>query len=644
MIKTVAVIALLTMNAGVLMGQDFVCFKDYPKTAKAGIKEIKVGPDAPEWDLSYLYSSYKDKNVLADINESLKMSESFKKKYETPLTKEKLSAIQLKKAIIDYEAVLQKMVIPSEYLGNIHNTDMGNEELTALLGKAELISSQIAKNVSFFENGLSRTSATYKKKVFNDKALNVYANFLDKIAARQKHILPEDHEQLLIDKDVNGTSAWTKFRGIFESKYSFQFQGPGDKAPRTYTLAELVHLVESDNRDVRQRAAETFLTKFGEDSYVYAQIYNSVIQDMLLIDKGRRGYSPLITERNLSSQLDDKIVEKMHSVVADNFKVAQRYWKLKAKILGIKDFNNADIMAPYVPKGKKDKTYNYTEALKILQDTFDQFYKPFGSAFENLYRCGLVDAKPKAGKRGGAYCDPFGAAYPPVVLTSFHGKFDDISTIAHEGGHWIHFLLISEHQPMINADTPMATAETASVFNEMLLASRMIKENEKDPEELLAFLMGKLDRIFATVCRQTVFSNYEQAVFKASENGPLTPDQFSQIFVQEYGKLFGDAVKMTPQFKNEWARIPHFMRPFYVYAYAFGELATLSLYQKYLDNPNTFPKKYMEKFLSAGSSLPPEKLFKTVDIDLKDEQTWQLGFKYISTLIDKVEATSQRAQ
>lgn len=280
----------------------------------------------------------------------------------------------------------------------------------------------------------------------------------------------------------------------------------------------------------------------------------------------------------------------------------------------------------------------------MLQETFDQFYKPFGGAFENMYRCGLVDAKPRPGKRGGAYCDPFGAAYPPVILTSFQGKFDDISTIAHEGGHWIHFLLISEHQPLINADTPMATAETASVFNEMLLASRMIKENEKDPEEQLAFLIGKLDRIFATVCRQTTFSNYEQAVFKASEKGPLTPDQFSQIFIQEYGKLFGDAVKMTPEFKNEWARIPHFMRPFYVYAYAFGELATLSMYQKYLDNPNTFPKKYMEKFLSAGSSLPPEKLFKTVDIDLKDEKTWQDGFKYISTLIDKVETISQREQ
>jgi oligoendopeptidase F len=250
MIKIVAVIAFLTINSGVLMGQDFVCFKDYPRTAKADIKEIKVGTDLPEWDLSYLYADYKDKRIFADLNNALKMSESFKKKYENPLTKEKLSATQLNKAIIEYESVLQKMILPEGYLANKHSIELGNEELNALLGKAEIISAQIAKNVSFFENGLSRTSANYKKKIFKDKTLIVYANFLDKQAARQKHILPEDHEQLLIDKDVNGVSAWSKFRTIFESKYSFQFQGPEDKSPRAYTLSELTNLLQNDKRDV----------------------------------------------------------------------------------------------------------------------------------------------------------------------------------------------------------------------------------------------------------------------------------------------------------------------------------------------------------------------------------------------------------
>ena len=642
MMKFIVVVGLISINTGVLMGQEFKCFKDYPKTAKAGIKEIKVTATPPEWNLDYLYSGYKDENIFKDLNTALTMSVSFKKKYEKDIIKEKLNATQLKKAITEYEAVWQKAIVPGEYLSNVLNTDLANQELTALMGKASLIMSEMGKNISFFENGLARTSAAYKKKVFKDKNIGIYKNFLDKIATKQKHILPEDHEQLLMDKDVNGISAWTKFRGVFESKYSFMFKGPEDSGPRPHTLTELTILMEHPEREYRQKAVATYLAKFGEDAYVYAQIYNSVIQDMLLIDKNRRGYYPLISARNLNSQLDDKIVESMHKVVTNNFKLAQRYWKLKAQILGIKDFSNADIMAPYIPKNSKDKKYTYADAIKMLQETYDQFYAPFGSAFENMYKCGLVDAKPKAGKRGGAYCDPFGAGYPPVVLTNFQGRFDDISTLAHEGGHWLHFLLISENQPLVNADTPMATAETASVFNEMLLASKVMKENQNDPEELLSFLMGKIDRMFATVFRQIAFSNYEQAVFKASENGPLTPDQFSQIFVQEYGKLFGDAVKMTPEFKNEWARIPHFMRPFYVYAYAFGELATISMYQKYLDTTNTFPKKYMNEFLAAGSSLPPVELFKTVDVDLNKEDTWEQGFKYISTLIDKVEELQKK--
>jgi len=359
---------------------------------------------------------------------------------------------------------------------------------------------------------------------------------------------------------------------------------------------------------------------------------------MLLIEKNRRGYTPMISVRNTGSQLDDKVVETMHLVIKDNYKLAQRYWKLKAKILNIKDFNNADVRAPYIVK--ENKKYTYPEALALLQATYDDFSKPYGAAFENMYRCGLVDAVIKQGKRGGAYCDYFGPTFAPVVLLSYQGTLDDVSTIAHEGGHWIHGLLFSEKQSLLNSDIPMATAETASVFNEMLLTSRLLKENEKDKELALSILIGKLDGVMATVYRQAAFSNFEQAVFKASESGPLTPEQFSDIFTKEYGALFGDAVKMIPDFKYEWARIPHFMRPFYVYAYAFGDLATISLYEKYLENPKEFPGKYME-FLAAGSSLNPQDLFMKMGIDLSKKETWEGGFKYISSLIDKAEKLAQ---
>ncbi|MFH1222745.1 MAG: M3 family metallopeptidase [Pseudomonadota bacterium] len=626
----------ISANLGAQMN-NFTCFKDFPNTTNPKIKEVDVTEKLPEWNLGYLYSGLKDEKIFSDLEQAVKESNNFKKKYKFSLSKEMLSATELKKAIQEYEKIIQKAWLPQGYLSNMHNVDLSDSELTSLMGKADILGSTINKNLSFFENSLSRVSNQYKSNVLNAKELWEYKNFLSKVSDKKKHILPDDQEELIIDKDVNGVDAWAKFRSVFESKYIFPFKGPEDKKVRDYTLTELTALVENPDRDIRQAAAGTFLKQFNKDSYVYAQIYNSIIQDMIAIGKNRRGFPTLIAARNLSSQLDDKLVETMHKVITENFNVAQRYWKLKAQILGIKDFNNADVMAPYIAKGREREKYTYPEAMKLVQETLDDFYKPFGAAFENMYRCGLVHATIKKGKRGGAYCDSFGVKNSPIILVNFQGTIEDVSTIAHEGGHWLHFLLISEKQPLVNADVPMATAETASVFNEVLLTSKMIKESQTDKKALLGFLMDKLDRIFATVARQTAFSNFEQAVFKQSENGPLTPEEFSKIFTDEYKKLFGDAVKMTPDFNYEWARIPHFMRPFYVYAYAFGELATISLYQKYLDSPGTFPEKYMNQFLAAGGSRKPVDLFKTVDVDLNDENTWQDGFKYISSLIDKVE-------
>ena len=633
--------AIYTFSIGANMEsykKDFKCFKDYPNTARQNINQVEVTEALPVWHLGYLYSGYNDPKIMQDIQKSIKDSSDFKKKYEDKINKQKLSASELLKVIKEYERIWQTAILPQQYISNVHNTDMNNNELKALLGKIEITTAEISKNMSFFENGLARTNDSYKKKILSDPKLSEYKNWLSKVSIKKKYLLPEDQELLLIDKDINGVNAWASFRNIYESKYSFMFKSPDDREEKKYSLTELTKFVENPDRDTRQKAASLFLGKFKEDSYIYAQIYNSIIQDMLLIEKNRRGYSPLISVRNIGSQLDDKVVNTMHQVIRDNYKLAQRYWKLKAKLLKIKDFNNADVRAPYIVK--ENKKYTYPEALALLQETYDNFSKPYGAAFENMYRCGLVDAVVKPGKRGGAYCDYFGPTFAPVILLSYQGTLDDVSTIAHEGGHWIHGLLFSEKQSLLNSDIPMATAETASIFNEMLLTSRLLKDNEKDKDLDLAILIGKLDGVMATVYRQAAFSNFEQAVFKASEAGPLTPEQFSNIFTQEYGALFGDAVKMMPDFKYEWARIPHFMRPFYVYAYAFGDLATISLYEKYLENPKDFPAKYME-FLAAGSSLNPQDLFIKMGIDLSKKETWEGGFKYISSLIDQAEKLAQ---
>lgn len=643
--KILTSILAISLNASILTGADmqkneFVCFEGYPKNQAHKIKAIDIKDTPPVWNLSYLYKGSQDPKIEKDLKDAIKSSLTFKKRYSDRTKKQSLSPSDLLKAIQDYESISTKGYLPAYYISNLHNTDMNSQELTAIYGKINIMASELSKNMSFFENNISKSDNKYKKLLLGAKELKNYKNWLTKLFSKKTHLLPENVEEIIIEKDLNGVNSWRDFRRLYESKYSFLFKGPEDKKEKIYTLTELVKFAEHEKRELRQRSVKTYLKKFNEDSYIFAHIYNSIIQDMLLIEKNRRGYYPLISSRNLESQLDDKVVDIMHKVISKNYGLAQRYWKLKAKMLGIKNFNNADIRAPYIIKNKDTKKYTYLEAMKMLQETYDNFYGPYGSAFENMYRCGLVDAKVKPGKRGGAYCSSFPNGYPPIVLLNYLGTLEDISTAAHEGGHWIHGLLISEKQSLVNNEIPMATAETASIFNEILLTTKLLKEKNMDKNTMKALLVGKLDGIMATVFRQTAFSFFEQEAFKNSEKGPLIPDEFSEIFIKTYGALLGDAVEASPDFKYEWARIPHFMRPFYVYAYAFGELATISLYQKYLDDPKNFPKKYMD-FLASGSSLKPKDLFMKVDIDITNEKTWNEGMKYIKGLIDKLEELSK---
>jgi oligoendopeptidase F len=643
--KILASILAISLNSSILTGADmqkssFVCFEGYPKNQAHNIKPLDIKDTPPVWDLSYLYKGYQDPKIEKDLKNAIRSSLSFKKTYSEKTRDQSLDTSELLKAIQEYESISTKGYLPAYYISNLHNIDMNSPTLTAIYGKINLMTSELSKNMSFFENNISKSNDKYKEQLLRAKELKNYRNWLTKLFTKKIHLLPENVEEIIIEKDLNGVNSWRDFRRLYESKYSFLFKGPEDKKEREYTLTELVKFAEHEKRELRQRSVEAYLKKFNEDSYIFAHIYNSIIQDMLLIEKNRRGYYPLISSRNLESQLDDKVVDVMHKVISKNYGLAQRYWKLKAKMLGIKNFNNADIRAPYTIKDKDTKRYTYKEAMKMLQETYDTFYEPYGKVFENMYRCGLVDAKPKPGKRGGAYCSSFPNGYPPIVLLNYLGTLEDISTAAHEGGHWIHGLLISEKQSLVNSEIPMATAETASIFNEILLTTKLLKEKSSDKEAMKSLLLTKLDGIMATIFRQTAFSFFEQEAFKSSEKGPLSPDEFSDIFVKTYGALLGDAVETMPDFKYEWARIPHFMRPFYVYAYAFGELATISLYQKYLDDPKNFPEKYMD-FLASGSSLKPKDLFMKVDINIADEKTWNDGMKYISGLIDKLEELSK---
>lgn len=613
-----------------LYKKDFKCFKDFNILSKSKFKQTVLSPEPTNWDLNYLYTDYTSTKIQDDIYNAYKDAVNFKKRFEDKLIKENFTDLEMLETIIQYEAIIQNAIIPLNYMNNVSNFNLMDENIRIKLSLIQNHFANLNKELSFFENTLSKTSENFQNKLLNSNNLETYKTYLSNIFKTKPYVLSDKEEKILIDKNINGRDAWTKFRSMYEAKFTFKMP----KDTKEYSLTQLVKLLSNKDEKIRKTASKLYLEKFKNENDVFAFIYNSIIQDSIRIDAKLRGFKSIFAEMNFNNSLDDEIVETLHRVVKNNYKLAQRYWKLKAKILNIKEFTNADIYAPYYVENQE--SFNYTQALELIQNSIDTFHAPLGNIFENLYRCGLVSANISKGKRGGAYCSSFGNK-APLVLSNFSGLISDVFTLAHEGGHWMHFALMGENSSILNSNVSIPMAETASQFNEVLLTQTMIEKFKHNKKFLISLLMQRVDDMIASIYRQTAFSFFEQEVFERSKNSTLKSEDFAEIFKKHYSKLFGKAVIMNPDYKYEWARIPHFVStPFYVYSYAFGELISASIYEKYLDKPKGFGENYI-KFLSQGSKLNPKELYLELGVDISKKSTWEDSFKYMEKLIDEIE-------
>lgn len=570
---------------------------------------MKQKQSVPIWDLSYIYNKSEEKNLFKMLETYKNKAASFKKKYENKIVN--LDSANFYKALKEFEEILENSILPLRYLDLKHSTDLNNQDLISKIGKAENLFSFISKELEFFENETSKLSQSEKEKLLMSNELKNYKNFLKQVFKSGKHTLQKELELLLIDTDLNSRSAWKNFRDIYEAKIKFMFKAPEDKTLREYLQSELIFIASKhSSAKVRHDALETLMIKYKDNAYVFSFIYNSIIQDMIKIDKERRGFNPLINKRNLSNELTNKQVTIMLESVKEHYYIPQKYWKLKAKILKIKNFKSSDVYAGL--NNVENKKYSFNETSNMVFNALQDFDNNLAELFKDAIKNKLIHAKTMTGKRGGAFCASVSTKHTPLVLMNFTGRLEDASTLSHEIGHWLHDVLTITMQSKLNCNPPLTTCETASVFNEMLLFLHLKEKLKTNKKLLLNYLMNKMDSIIATIYRQSAFSFFEQEVFEKSENAPLTEYEFSNIFEKNYKELYGTSVKLTPTYKYQWAYVPHFMHtPFYVYAYAFGELATISLFNKYLNSNDkeTFTKNY-KMFLSMGSSLAPVELYK----------------------------------
>jgi len=463
-----------------------------------------------------------------------------------------------------------------------------------------------------------------------DPTLEAYRHYLKSLRRHRPHTLTELEEKVINDRDNTGRNAFGRLFSEITSSLTFSFEKQGEKAD--LNLSQILSLLHEPDRGLRQSAMETLYNGLSQHGQVLTFIYDTLIQDQLTMDR-LRSYPDPMAQRHLFNEIDGAAVKTMMAVVEENYGLAHDYFRLKAKLLTLPRLALYD---QYAPVGKEVKPFPYHQARQVILAAFDAFDPKFRQIAAEFFDKNWIDAEIRKGKRGGAFCASPSPQLHPYILCNYDDNLRDVMTVAHELGHGLHGCL-SRKQNYFNYDTPLTTAETASVFGEMLVFDYLL-EHQTDREVQIALLAGKIEDIFATVFRQNVLTRFEEKAFAARTEKRLTPDALGTLWLEANGKYYGDAVEMPDGYRWGWSYIPHFIHSrFYCYSYVFGQLLVLALYRMYKDEGKSCVPKYLA-LLEAGGSDSPEALLRPLGVNIHKPKFWQKGFEEIRALTAKLQA------
>ncbi len=587
------------------------------------------GAEQINWDLSDLYSSSDDLNLQKDKTSVLQQADAFSEKYKGRIAD--LSAAELKTLLEKYEVIQDTGGKISSFAYLQWSTDTGNAEYGKLVQESNELSSELSQKLVFFDVEWLKVNSKKAEALINDPELSFYKHYLDSSRRYKKHVLEESQEQIMSAKAVTGRSAWVRY--FDETLGAAEFKIDGE----SFTEQEALSKLHEGDRTLRKKAHEALTNTFQDLSRTLTFIFNTVLADKSTNDRFRN-YKNWVSSRNLANQTDDDTVEALVSAVTSSYDLVQRYYKLKADLLGLKEMKDYDRYAPII---QNEETITWDEAKEMVLDAYTSFHPRMGEITKKFFDENWIDAAIKPGKRGGAYSASTVPSVHPYVFMNFDGKIRDVQTLAHELGHGVHQYL-SRQQGPLQAGTPLTTAETASVFGEMLVFQKLLKEID-NPKERLALITGKIDDTIATVFRQISMNRFEDAMHTARrEEGELTTERFSQLWMKQQEKLYGDSVTLTEEYGIWWSYIPHFLHtPGYVYAYAFGELLVMALYEEFTQRPDGFADKYME-LLSAGGSKWPHELVAKMGLDITNPEFWNKGLNSLEKMIEEAEQLSKQ--
>lgn len=588
----------------------------------------QTGAETVHWSLRDLHE---DRASLdASLDDAASKADRFADTYRGSI--DTLDAEDLAAALASLETIQDQLGRAYSYAYLTWSTNTNDEAAGAQLQSVKEAYNQIRQNLLFFEVEWANVDEEQANRLLDEPALAPYRHYLEVEQQQKEHVLTEPEERIMSEKHVTGRSAWTRF--FDETMGAARYTLDGE----SLTQQEILSKLYEPDRSQRKEAALAFTDGLKEHSRTLTYVFNTILADKASDDR-LRGYDHWLQSRNVSNEVDDDTVEALIEAVTSRYDLVARFYRLKQRLLGLDTLYDYD---RYAPIGEADTQYDWNQAQGIVLDAYGDFHPVMGDTASRFFQEHWIDAAVEEGKRSGAFSHGTVPSAHPYVLMNYTGRSRDVQTLAHELGHGVHQFL-SREQTIFHHGTPLTTAETASVFGEMLVFQRLM-QREDDPSNQLAMLVSKIDDTIATVFRQVAMNRFEARIHDARRgDGELPVARYDELWMETQKAMFEGRVVLGDHYRRWWSYIPHFLHtPGYVYAYAFGELLVLALYARYQEAGDGFAEAYVD-LLRAGGSDWPHDLVRPLGVDLTDLDFWKHGLSEIEALIERAESLAETA-
>jgi oligoendopeptidase F len=578
------------------------------------------------WSLSDLFDSQDGKRMQTALQDLETWVSEFEKKRE--LLVDNIRVPALLDLIRQLESFYHLANRVHGYANLRFAADTQDQVAQAFLARIEEVMVSLQNRTMFFSLWWKDLDESVAKRLMIESGDYYY--WLDEMRHFKPYTLSEAEEKIINIKDVTGARALTTLYDTITNRYSFKVTIGNET--KEITRDELMVYARHHDSSVRAGIYQELYRVYGQDGLILGQIYQTLVRDWRNEQIDLRHYLSPIAARNLANDIPDAVVETLLDVCQKNASVFQRFFRLKAHILGIDRLRRYDVYAPVV---QSNKTYEFAQGVDMVLESFTRFDPYLASLARRVFEKNHLDSEVRKGKRGGAFCSTIVPDLTPWVLVNFQGRPNDVATMAHELGHAVHSMLAESHS-LFTQHASLPLAETASTFSEMMLVDYLLA-NEKDGTVRRDLLFRQIDDAYATIMRQAYFALFERQAHDMIHKG-ATVDELAEAYLNTLKQQFADVIDVSDEFRWEWVSIPHIYHvPFYVYAYAFGQLLVLSLYQQFKAEGDAFKPRYL-KILSAGGSKAPVQILTEAGIDVYHPEFWQGGFDVIFHLVEQLEA------